>query len=75
MPLYAFTHSLLNVLVQIANKTGFQKKLPADISFSGFGGWSPAQEFSAKGRREQQGRARGKSPILALPKASLKMAG
>jgi hypothetical protein len=27
MPLYTFIHSLLNVLVEIANKMGFKKKL------------------------------------------------
>jgi hypothetical protein len=26
MPMYKFLHNLLNVLVQIANKTGLQKK-------------------------------------------------
>jgi hypothetical protein len=26
MPLYTFIHNLLNVLVQIANKMGFQKR-------------------------------------------------
>jgi hypothetical protein len=28
MPLYTFIHNLLNVLAQIANKMGLQKKLP-----------------------------------------------
>jgi hypothetical protein len=37
MPLYTFLHNLLNVLVQIANKTGLQKEilncLSAKVSF------------------------------------------
>jgi hypothetical protein len=35
MPLYTFIHSLLNVLVQIANKMGLQKILPLDTSERG----------------------------------------
>jgi hypothetical protein len=31
MPLYTFIHSLLNVLVQIANKMGLQKNLSCSL--------------------------------------------
>jgi hypothetical protein len=31
MPLYTFLHNLLNVLVQIANKMGMQKKKKKDM--------------------------------------------
>jgi hypothetical protein len=31
MPLYTFLHNLLNVLVQIANKMGLQKKMLKEV--------------------------------------------
>jgi hypothetical protein len=33
MPLFTFSHSLLNVLVQIANKMGLQKYCVLDVGF------------------------------------------